>query len=277
MHEVIHVSIDDVVCPLQVRTISGLSDAELDGLARSIVESGGIHQPLLVRRVGEKLILLDGARRLLAARRAGLTTVPVIVEEEPLTEAEVTHRQLVLDAQRVGLTAIERGNAIRSLMQQTGWSATQVAGKIGVSAPSVSRLLALLVLPGAVQQRVAEGRLTMSAAYELAKVRDPAQRERLTAQALSGTITREAIAKSTKSRPGRDVVARPPRVKPERVLIRVREGGLIAVTGHGVDIPKLLVWFEDCVARLRTASTEGRTLADVFKSLASVHAKEVGS
>lgn len=61
IHEV---PIERLVCRPQVRETSGFSEAEIAGLARSISESGGIHQPLLVRRDGDALVVLDGERRL---------------------------------------------------------------------------------------------------------------------------------------------------------------------------------------------------------------------
>lgn len=151
-------AIGKLVCPPQVRTSSGLRDDEIAGLAQSIAEVG-IIQPLLVREDRDVLIVTDGERRLRAARKLGLTTVPVIVDQRGMSEADVMHRQLVLDAQRVRLNPIERGRAMNRLMTAMGWSGKQIADKLGLGTGTVSRALAVLVLPEEVQQQVAAGRL----------------------------------------------------------------------------------------------------------------------
>src|SRR2546430_17515144 len=50
----------------------------LEELTHSVREFG-LLQPLLVRQVGERYVVIAGGRRLVAARRAGLTEVPVVV------------------------------------------------------------------------------------------------------------------------------------------------------------------------------------------------------
>src|SRR5437879_4941847 len=50
----------------------------LEELTQSVREFG-ILQPLLVRQEGERFVVIAGGRRLVAARRAGMTDVPVVV------------------------------------------------------------------------------------------------------------------------------------------------------------------------------------------------------
>src|SRR6266480_2550247 len=50
----------------------------LEELTQSVREFG-LLQPLLVRQEGERYVVIAGGRRLVAARRAGLTEVPVVV------------------------------------------------------------------------------------------------------------------------------------------------------------------------------------------------------
>ena len=66
------------VNPLQPRT--QMDEEGLEDLANSI-RVHGVLQPLLVRKAEEGFELIAGERRWRAARRAGLSTVPVIVEE----------------------------------------------------------------------------------------------------------------------------------------------------------------------------------------------------
>jgi ParB family chromosome partitioning protein len=264
------VPVDELVCLPQVRKSTGFSEAEIAGLAQSISEAGGVIQPLLVRREGARLIILDGERRWRAAKKAGRQTVPVIVEEEELDGKGVLYLQLVLDAQRVELSPMERARAIRRLMNETGWPAKDVAVKLGISSASVSKLLALTVLPETVQKAVADGRLAMSTAYELAKIDDASRLEAFSKEALEGRLTRDALVQRTRetanaaSPPKR---RRAPRAPRERVVIAFGDGGFISVSGPCLSVEGVLGWFAEASARIRNAAVDGRSLAEVVKSV----------
>lgn len=262
------VPIDRLVCRPQVRERTGFGEEELTGLAQSIREAG-ILQPLLVRRKGDTLIVLDGERRLRAARMAGLTEVPVIVESEPLSEGDVLHRQLVLDAQRIGLSPLERGAAIQKLMSETRWCAREVAVKLGLSPASISKLLTLTVLPAEVQVAVTSGAVGMSTAYELAKLTDSAERQRLCQQAVNGGLTREDVIQRARELETQRASARRParkaRAARERVSIPLGEGRSVLVSAPSLSVESLIAWFTDLAERIRSAAGDGRPLAEVIK------------
>ena len=73
-----HPLIESIICPPQVREV--FDEEALVGLAQSIKEVG-VRQPIQIRRCGGKLLLTYGARRLAAAKKAGLTTIPAIIED----------------------------------------------------------------------------------------------------------------------------------------------------------------------------------------------------
>lgn len=266
------VPIDSLVCRPQVRELTGFGDEELAGLAQSIREAG-ILEPLLVRREGDALVVLDGERRLRAARKAGLTEVLVVVEAKALSNGEVLHRQLVLDAQRVGLSPMERGAAIQKLMSETGWCAREVAVKLGLSPASISKLLTLTVLPAEVQAAVTSGAVGMSTAYELAKLADSAERQRLCQQAVNGSLTREDVIQRAKeletqrASPRRPV--RKPRAARERVSIPLGDGRSVSVSAPTLSVESLIAWFADLSERIRSAGADGRPLAEVIKVISS--------
>lgn len=267
------VRVADIVCLPQVRERSGLGDDELAGLAQSIREAG-VLQPLLVRRDGDKLVVVDGERRLRAARLAGLDAVPVIIEDAALAEGQVLHRQVVIDAQRIGLSPMERANAIQRLMQATDWTAREVAVKLGISSAQVSKLLALTVLPGDVQDAVASGRMAMSAAYELARIADNDERERLASEVMSGALTRDALALKARETSGPRTAAKARR-KPaprERVLIRLGEGRSVSVSAPSLSVDGIASWLTELAHQVRDAGADGRTLSEVVAAV-SVKAK----
>jgi ParB family chromosome partitioning protein len=259
------VPIDAIVWPPQVRDSSGFGDEDIRGLSQSMAESGGIHQALLAYRDGESLIGYDGERRWRAAKAAGLITVPVVIEESRLSAADVLYRQLVMDAQRVGLSPMERAKALQRLMAETGWPAAQVAVKLGVSPANISKLLALLILPDDIQKHVIAGRIAMSTAYELAKLSDSAERERLTSEVVSGNLSRDAVAAKARSlAPARVPSRQRKRATPrERVVIPLGEGRTVSVSAPSLSVDNLLAWLTDLVQRISSAQSEGRTLGDV--------------
>ena len=73
------VAVDDIV-PNPEQPRRHFDEEALAALASSIARHG-LLQPVLVRRQAGRYELLAGERRLRAARRAGLATVPVLVRE----------------------------------------------------------------------------------------------------------------------------------------------------------------------------------------------------
>ena len=66
--------------------------ADADALAAS-VRAQGLLQPLLVERAEAGTVLIDGHRRLVAARAAGLATVPVIYPKAVTTRRPSSRRR----------------------------------------------------------------------------------------------------------------------------------------------------------------------------------------
>src|SRR6185295_2686652 len=101
------VTLNQVVpSPFQPR--KHFSEDQLTELVDSIKEVG-IIQPLIVRKVGDKLELIAGERRWRAAQRAGLTEVPVIVRSA--SDREVLELALVENLQRADLNPLEEAEA----------------------------------------------------------------------------------------------------------------------------------------------------------------------
>ncbi|NEQ47539.1 MAG: ParB/RepB/Spo0J family partition protein [Leptolyngbya sp. SIOISBB] len=93
---------------------------QLEDLTAS-VKKKGIVVPILVRPLetdsaSDVYELVAGSRRLAAARKAGLKTVPAIVR--PLTDQEALHHALMENTLRQDLSAIEQTEAIIDLLQQ---------------------------------------------------------------------------------------------------------------------------------------------------------------
>lgn len=140
--------------PRQPRT--HFNPDELDELAVSIAEHG-IIQPLIVTKQPEDTMytLIAGERRLLAARKANMATVPVILREA--NQQDLVELALIENVQRSDLSALETAEAYRQLAQEFGLTHEQIADRVGKSRVSVTNTLRLLQLPASVQQALASG------------------------------------------------------------------------------------------------------------------------
>ena len=154
--------------PRQPRTT--FDETALDELATSI-RAQGIIQPLLVRpRAGGTYELVAGERRLRAAERAGLRTVPVVIRE--MSDDESLEIALVENLQRTDLSALEEAAAYERLMHDFGLTQEEVAERVGKSRPTIANTLRLLRLPEPIKQELARGRLTAGHARALLSIDD---------------------------------------------------------------------------------------------------------
>ena len=263
-----YVPIGDIVCPPQARESTGFSPGDIARLGQSI-KSGGIRTPLLVRRHKGKLEMIDGERRWRAAEAVGLTVVPVIIVEDLMSDAEVTCCQLVLDAQRVDLSAMERARSIDRLMREGEWSAARVAAETGLSEPQVSKHLTLLVLPEIVQQRIMSGQLAMSTAYELAKIPVGELREQLIAEALNGRLTRSAVLRKLKESQG-SRSARPrerARRRRRHLVLPIDAVRSLKIQGKGLTLHDLVTGLQTIIGKLNDYASQDLSLEDAVAAL----------
>jgi len=171
--------------PHQPRT--RFADAPLSELADSI-RAVGVLQPLLVRTVRPGAYqLIAGERRLKAAQRAGLATVPVIVRDTD--DAGSAEQALIENLHREDLGALEEAAAYEQLLEDFRLTHDQLASRVGKSRVTITNALRLLTLPASVQQLIADQRLTAGHAKVLLGVTDRAVLERLAQQ-----VVREGLS-----------------------------------------------------------------------------------
>jgi ParB family transcriptional regulator, chromosome partitioning protein len=138
--------------PRQPRT--HFDSKELEELAASIREHG-ILQPLIVTRTEEgNYVLVAGERRLEAARKAGLRSVPVIVRETS-DDRQRLELALIENVQRTDLNPLEQAEAYRQLAEEFSLPHETIAGRVGKSRAAVTNTLRLLKLPETVRQALA--------------------------------------------------------------------------------------------------------------------------
>ena len=144
-----------VINPQQPRT--HFSESALNDLAESIRQHG-IIQPLIVTRKGDDFELIAGERRLRSAKLVGLKEVPVIIREEK--EQKKLELALIENLQRENLNPLEMARAYQKLIDEFNITQEEAAKKVGKARSSVANALRLLVLPLAIQDALAEGKIT---------------------------------------------------------------------------------------------------------------------
>lgn len=128
----------------------------------------GILQPVLVEpSEGGTYRLLAGARRVAAAKEAGLTVVPVHIRE---ADDEATTYAVLENLQREQLNPIDEAASFKRVLDDAKITQKELAAKLSVSPGFVSERLGLLRLPEAIQNWMATGELATAAARPLEKV-----------------------------------------------------------------------------------------------------------
>lgn len=136
--------------------------AKLRELADSIIEHGLV-EPILVRPVKKSYLLDDcfqlvaGERRWRAAKIAGLTVIEAKVRD--LDDKAVLEIQFIENLQRADLSPIEEAEGYRRLLDEHGYAADSLAGKLGKSKSYIYGRLKLCNLPAAAMDALAKGDL----------------------------------------------------------------------------------------------------------------------
>lgn len=147
-------------------------EAELEELSQSIKEQG-ILQPILVREENDGYELIAGERRLRAAKRAGLTQVPVIIKR--ITDSKLLELSIVENIQRADFNPIEESEAYHRLITEFHLTQDEAATRVGKSRSTVANFLRLRQLPEAIRTSIQEGELSMGHARALLGTTNPTQ------------------------------------------------------------------------------------------------------
>jgi ParB family chromosome partitioning protein len=164
---------------------------KLDELIGSI-RRVGILVPLFVVADGDGFVLVAGHRRLAAAKRIGLSYVPCIVRSGE--DKEIKEVGFAENFFRENLSPIEQAAAIKDAVDQEVLSVDELAAGFRRSADWVRRQIALLSWPPDVLEVIHRGKLSVSAASNLACVRDDAYRGFLLGHAVANGATARTTA-----------------------------------------------------------------------------------
>jgi ParB family chromosome partitioning protein len=127
----------------------------LNELAESIKQIG-VLEPLILRPVDGGYEVVVGERRYRAAQQVGLERVPAIIRD--YTDEQVIELNLIENVQREELTAVEKGNCCKQLIEKypTKYKSRQEIGtRIGISPETISTWLKLTEAPEELQRLIA--------------------------------------------------------------------------------------------------------------------------
>nr|MBQ6242066.1 ParB/RepB/Spo0J family partition protein [Lachnospiraceae bacterium] len=184
-------------------------DASLAELAESI-KLHGVLQPILVVDRGDHYEIVAGERRWRAAKQAGLTKIPAIVQD--FKDTELQELALIENIQREDLNPIEEAQAYRQLLDEYGIKQEELAHRVSKSRTAVANSLRLLKLDERVQAMVMDGSLSEGHARALLGLADKKQQFELAGDVIAKQLSvreTEALVKRIKEgRPRKRAVLR---------------------------------------------------------------------
>ncbi len=155
------------IIPNKYQPRKNFDEENLEDLTNSIKERGVI-QPIIVRKStleNSKYEIIAGERRWLAARKAGLHDIPVIVTEaDDLKSLEFA---IVENVQRHDLNPLEEAQGYKRLIDEFSYDQEKVSKFIGKSRSYIANALRLLSLPDAVIKLIENQKITTGHAISL--------------------------------------------------------------------------------------------------------------
>lgn len=184
---------------------------DLDGLADSIREIGLINaitiasvEAYLAERPdraddldeGTRFIVVDGHRRLEAARLAGAPKIRVSVDNALVsTDESLLEAAFVANVHRDDMNPLEQAQALRKLVEFYG-SQNKAAKRLGIGQSTISSKLSILDLDPELQADLVAGRRKIEHVRNLAKLAPAEQRKKADARAAAATEPKPSVAPS---------------------------------------------------------------------------------
>ena len=152
-------SLSEIV-PNRYQPRKNFDEENLGDLTNSIKERGVI-QPIIVRKSNidnSKYEIIAGERRWLAARKAGLHDIPVVITDaDDLKSLEFA---IVENVQRHDLNPLEEAQGYKRLIDEFSYDQEKVSKFIGKSRSHIANSLRLLTLPSDVIKLIETQKLT---------------------------------------------------------------------------------------------------------------------
>ncbi|MDA8593725.1 ParB/RepB/Spo0J family partition protein [Candidatus Pelagibacter bacterium] len=146
--------------PNKYQPRKNFDEINLEDLTNSIKERG-IIQPIIVRKSNNensKFEIIAGERRWLAAQRAGIHTVPVVITD--VDDLKSLEFAIVENVQRHDLNSLEEAQGYKRLIDEFSYDQEKVSKFIGKSRSYITNSLRILTLPEDVIKLIETKKLT---------------------------------------------------------------------------------------------------------------------
>jgi ParB/RepB/Spo0J family partition protein len=143
----------------------------IEGLAASMAGRGMLTAVAVVRKPGGGFRLCAGSRRLAAARRLELESVPAVILPTDGTEADRILTRLAENLEREPLTDLEEADAVQQLLS-LGADPEVMATTLHTTVENLEAWRAVAALPPEVRELIDAGTMTVHEAHQLAAVSD---------------------------------------------------------------------------------------------------------
>lgn len=179
--------------PDQPRTEVG----DLTELTASIREKG-VLEPLLVKPMMGRWMIIAGERRWRAATAAGLTELPCI--EMDVDDSAVAEIALIENMQRKDLTPWEEADGLRALCERFGYTHEDVARKVGKSRSTVTEALSIASIPSSIREICRACEITSkSLLLQIVRQPDDESMRTMAEQIASEGLTRDGARKARRA------------------------------------------------------------------------------
>ena len=146
--------------PNKYQPRKNFDEINLEDLTNSIKERG-IIQPIIVRKSNNensKFEIIAGERRWLAAQRAGIHTVPVVITD--VDDLKSLEFAIVENVQRHDLNPLEEAQGYKRLIDEFSYDQEKVSKFIGKSRSYITNSLRILTLPDEVIKLIESNKLS---------------------------------------------------------------------------------------------------------------------
>lgn len=147
----------------------------------------GLIEPLVVRRRADRYEIVAGHRRITACEAAGLQEVPCYVVTG--TQEQVEMMKIHENLYRQDINPFDEAKHYSRLMQEMKLTPMRVARIINRSEGYVRERLEILSMDPLLQQGLSDGKLNISVAKQLHRIKDPIKLREMTGYAVNQGIT----------------------------------------------------------------------------------------
>jgi ParB family transcriptional regulator, chromosome partitioning protein len=180
---------------------------KIDELSQSI-KKNGIIQPIAVRKISSGgYEIIAGERRWLAAQKAGLHEVPVVVLD--LNDTQSLELAIIENIQREDLNSVEEAKGYTRLINEFKYDHEKLSEFMGKSRSHISNTLRLLSLPKKVIEMVEKGILTagqvrpLIGRFNAIHIAETIVKDKLSARSIENIVKNEKEKEDQKLKPGK--------------------------------------------------------------------------